>query len=62
MLVELIDGYGDQTWINPKYVVRVCNGGDYTYIETVSRKHEALVVIGTPAEVAAKLNGAEVAK
>lgn len=57
MLVELIDSYGDQTWINPKHVVRVWKGGDYTYIETISRNYEGLVVSGTPAEVAAKLNG-----
>jgi len=57
MLVELIDSCGDATWVNPDHIVRVWKGGNYTYIETVSPKYHFLPVIGTPAEVAAKLNG-----
>lgn len=62
MLVEFINRDRCQVWLNPAHVIRVSGfelGVHVAVIDTVEGQEW---VCGTPAEVAAKLNGVEVAK
>lgn len=60
MLVEFINRDRCQVWLNPAHVIRVSGselGANMALIDTIEGQEW---VCGTPAEVAAKLNGAEV--
>lgn len=62
MLAEFTNRDRREIWLNPAHVIRVSGselGANVALIDTVEGQEW---VCGTPAEVAAKLNGAEVEK
>lgn len=61
MLVKLMLNTGIEIWVNPQAVNCVYAGPDNktTRIELSLDAEHPAIVLGTPAEVAAKLNGAE---
>ncbi len=62
MLVELIDDDNNRIWLNPAHVSTVTGSAMDSGKALVTTAEGDFWILGTPAEVAAKLNGAEAAK
>lgn len=62
MLVEFINRHRRQVWLNSAHVIRVSGSELWATMALIDTIEGQEWVSGTPAEVAAKLNGAEVAK
>lgn len=57
MLVELIDDGNNRFWINPAMVYIVAKSAMNSRKALITTAEGDIWVLGTPAEVAAKLNG-----